>query len=129
MRTNEKIWRAYIREGGAYIREEKHFNLLSVKLTFLSFFQYKARISAFFTSSKMWNMFKVNNKDTGIRKANDKAKMKKDTVDVVLAFSLLTLSTFYFLIHCLYFWLWSVNCGLGLLFVVLTLCACWNQFR
>ena len=26
---------------GAYIREEKRFNLQSVKLTFLSFFQYK----------------------------------------------------------------------------------------
>ena len=34
--------RAYIR--GAYIREEKHFNLQSVKLTFLSFFQDKAYI-------------------------------------------------------------------------------------
>ena len=54
------------RAGGAYIREEKHFNLQSVKLTFLSFFQYKARISAFFKSCKMSNMFKVNNKDTRI---------------------------------------------------------------
>ena len=31
----------YIRQG-AYIREEKHFNLQSVKLIFLSFFPYKA---------------------------------------------------------------------------------------
>ena len=59
--------------GRAHIREEKHFNLLSVKLTFLSFFQYKARISAFFTSCKM---FKVNNKDTRTRKVNDKVKTK-----------------------------------------------------
>ena len=29
--------------GGAYIRKVKHFNLQSVKLTFLSFLQYKAR--------------------------------------------------------------------------------------
>ena len=40
--------------GGAYIREEKTFNLQSVELiTFLSFFQYKARILAYFTSCKM----------------------------------------------------------------------------
>ena len=31
---------------GTYIREEKHFNLKSVKLTFLYFFQYKARCRA-----------------------------------------------------------------------------------
>ena len=30
--------------GRAYIQEEKHFNLQSVKLIFLSFFQYKAHI-------------------------------------------------------------------------------------
>ena len=31
-----------------YIRKEKHFNLQSVKIViFLSFFQYKARISAY----------------------------------------------------------------------------------
>ena len=40
--------------GGAYIREEKHFNLQSVKLiTFVSFFQYKPHISAYFTLLKM----------------------------------------------------------------------------
>ena len=114
--------------GGAYIREEKHFNLQSVKLTFLSFFQHKSRISAFFPSCKMWDMFKVNNKDTRIRKVNDKVK-NKDTVDVVRAFLLLTLNTFHFLLQCFYCWLWSVSFRLGLLFVVLTLCACWNQFR
>ena len=32
-----------------YIREETHFNLQSVKLTLLSFFQYKEGILAFFT--------------------------------------------------------------------------------
>ena len=68
--------------GGGYIWEEKHFNLQSAKLFFLSFFQYEARISAFFTSRKIWNMFKVN----------DKVK-NKDTVNVVLATLLLTLST------------------------------------
>ena len=36
-----------------YTSKEKLFNLQSVKLTFLSFFQYKARIPAFFTSCKM----------------------------------------------------------------------------
>ena len=53
--------------GGGYIREEKYFNLQSAELTFLSFFQYKAHNVAFFTSCKMWHMFKVNNIDTGIR--------------------------------------------------------------
>ena len=42
---------AYIWEG--YIREEKRFNMQSVKLTFLPFFECEARISAFFTSCKM----------------------------------------------------------------------------
>ena len=54
----------------------------------------------------MWNMFKVNNKDTRIHKVNDKVK-NKDTVDVVLASLLLTLTTFHFLLQCFYcllFW-------------------------
>ena len=68
----------------AYTWEEKHFILQSVKHTFFLFFQYKACILAFFTSWKMCNMFKVNNKDTRIHKVNNKIK-NKDTVDVVLA--------------------------------------------
>ena len=37
-----------------HIRVEKHFNLQSVKfITFLSFFPYKARILAYFTSCKI----------------------------------------------------------------------------
>ena len=117
------IWWAYIRgkgrwsyirgKGGkgavVYIREEKHFNLQFVKPTFLSFFQYKARILAFFMSWKLWNIFKVKN---------------KDIVDVVLASLLLTLNKFDFLLQCFYCWLWSVNYQLGLLLVVLTLCVC-----
>ena len=39
--------------GGAYIGEGKNFNLQSVKVIFLSFFQYKAHISAYFMSCKM----------------------------------------------------------------------------
>ena len=42
----------YSGSGGLYLKE-KDFNLQSVKLTFLSFFQYKARISAFFMSCKI----------------------------------------------------------------------------
>ena len=53
---------------------------------------------AFFTSPKIWNMFKVNNKDTRIRKVNNKVK-NKDTVDIVLASLLLTLNAFHFLLH------------------------------
>ena len=82
----------------------------------------------FFLSCKIWNMFKVKNRDTRIRKVNDKVK-NKDTIDVVLASLLLTLNTFHFLLQCFYCWLWSLNCWVGLLFVVMTLCACWNQFR
>ena len=126
-----RYWRVGLYTGvgeGSFVREEKHFNLQSVKLTFLSFFQYKARISGFFKSCKIWNMFKVNNKDTRIRKVTDKTK-NKDTVDVVLVSLFLTLNTFHFLLQCFCCWYWSVNCRLGLLVVVLTLCACWNQFR
>ena len=52
-------------------------------------------------------MFKVNNKDTRIRKSryvnteSDKVK-NKDIVDVVLASLLLTLNTFLFLLQFLY---------------------------
>ena len=68
-------------------------------------------------------MFKVNNRDTKIRKVNDKVK-NKDTVNVVVASLVSTLNTFHFLLQS-----FSVNCQLGLLFVVLTLCVCWNQFK
>ena len=33
------------------------------------------------------------------------------------------------MLQCSFCWLSSVNCRLGLLLVVLTFCACWNQFR
>ena len=83
-----QIWWANIRGGGAYIQEEKYFNCQSVKLAFLSFFRYKVRVSEFLTSYKyMWNMFKVNNKDTRTCKVNDKVK-NKDTVDVALSYLL-----------------------------------------
>ena len=102
---------------GGYIRKENTSicNLLNL-LCFL-FLLYKARISAFCTPCKTWNinMFKVNNKETRIRKVNDKVK-NKDTVDVVLASLLLTLNTFHFLLHCFYCWLWSVNCPAGFVF-------------
>ena len=89
------IWGAYIEE--AYIWEEKHFNLQSVKLTFISFFffQHKARISTFFMLCKMWNMFKVNNKDNRICKVNNRDK-NEDTIDIVLASLLLTLNKLHF---------------------------------
>ena len=113
--------------GGAYFRKERHFNLQSVKLTFLAFSQYKAHTLAFFLSCKMWNMFKVNNKDTRIRKVNDKVK-NKDIVDVALASLLLNLNTFHLLLNCFFCWLWS---WMGLLFVFLTLCQLeliWTKF-
>ena len=114
------LW-AYIQGKG------KQFNLQSVKLTFLSF-QYKAHISKLFTLCYMWNMLKVNNKDTRVCKVNNKVKYK-DPVDVILTSLLLFLNTFHFLLQCFHCWLWSINCWLRLLFVVLMLCACWNEFR
>ena len=67
--------------GGAYIREEKHFNLQSVKLAFL-FLQYKARISAFSRRGRCEICSKLTI-DTSIRKVNDKVK-NKDTIDIIL---------------------------------------------
>ena len=101
-------------------------NLLN--LLFFIFSSIKHVFRNFFTSCKMWSMFKVNNKDTRIRKVGDNVK-NKNTIDVVLASLLLTLDKFHFLLQCFYCWLWSVNCRLELLFLVLMLCACWNQFR
>ena len=63
-----------------------------------------------------------------ISKVNDKVN-NKDTIDAVLASLLLTFNTFDYLLQSFYFWIWSVNCRLELLLVVLTLCSCWNQFR
>ena len=113
---------------GLYTRQENTSICNLLNLLFFLYFQCKSHTSAFFTSCKMWNMFNVNHKDTRIRKVNDKVK-NKDIVDVVLASLLLTLNTFHFLLHCFYCWLGLVNCRLGLLFVVLMLCACWNQLR
>ena len=87
--------------GGLCSEEKKHFNLQSDKLTFPSFFQYKVSISAFFTSCKVRNMFKVNNKDTRICEINNKVK-NKDTADIVPACLLLTLNKFHFLLQCFY---------------------------
>ena len=86
----------------------------------------KARILTYFMSCKMWNMFKVNNKDTRMRIVNGKAD-NKDTVDFVLVSLLLNLTTFRFLLQYFYFWLFQLIAG----WVVAcpTLCACWNRFR
>ena len=51
------------------------------RITFLSFFQYKACILAYFTC-KMLKMFEINKKDTKIGKLNK--VNNKDTVDIVL---------------------------------------------
>ena len=103
---------------------ELHFSLQSVKvITFLSFFQYKARIFAYSRHEKWKIKFKVKNNGTRISKVKDKVN-SKDTVDVVLVSLLLKLNTFHFLLQCFYYWLWLVNCRLGLLLVVLTLCVC-----
>ena len=50
----------------------------------------------------MWNLFRVNNKDT-----------RTMSIDVVLMFSLLTLNRFHTLIWCFRCWLWTSKCRLG----------------
>ena len=83
--------------------EEKYFSLKSVKLiTFFSFFfQYKAHILAYFTSFKMRNMFKANNKDPRICKGKNKVN-NKNILDVALVSLLLNLNKFHFLLQCFY---------------------------
>ena len=108
---------------------ELHFSLQSVKvITFLSFSSIKL-VLWHISRNERWKIkFKVKNKGTRISKVNDKVN-SKDTVDVVLVSLLLKLNAFHFLLQCFYYWLWLVNCRLGLLLVVLTLCVFWNQFR
>ena len=101
------IWRG-LYTGDLY-SGGKNFICNLLNLVFF-LFCIKKQVSRYFSRhAKMWNMFKVNHKDTRIRKVNDKVK-NKDTVDVVLASLFLTLNTFHFLLHCFYCWLWSVNC-------------------
>ena len=114
IRQRVNLMGLYSGDGGREdcIQDENASLCQSVKLTFLSFFQNKARILAIFTSCKMWNMFKVKTTDTRIRKVNNKIK-NKDTIDAVLAFLLLILNTFHFLLPFLFCWLWSVHVRLG----------------
>ena len=92
--------------SGVLIFRRKNNSICNLLNLLFFFFHYKTRILAFFTSCKMWNMFKVNNKGTRIRKVNDKVK-NKDTIEVVLASLLLTLNPFNFLLQCFYCWFWS----------------------
>ena len=81
-----------IRPGRIYGQRtngRKNTSTCNLETFFLSFFQYKVRILAFFTSCNIWNMFKANNKDTRIHKANNKVK-NKESNDFVLACLLLT---------------------------------------
>ena len=80
------------------MREEKHFNLQSVKfITFLSFSSIKLVFRHVSCCAKCEICSKLTIKDTRIRKVNDKVN-NKDTVDVVLVSLLLTLNTFHFLL-------------------------------
>ena len=112
---------AYLRKRGLILRR-KTPQFAICKAYFCIFFPcIKHVFRHVFTSCKIWNLFKVNNIDTRIRKINGKVK-NKDSVDVVLASLWLTWNTVHFLLQCFYLWLRSVNCQLGLMFVVLTLC-------
>ena len=112
---------AYLRKRGLILRR-KTPQFAICKAYFCIFFScIKHVFRHVFMSCKIWNLFKVNNIDTRIRKINGKVK-NKDSVDVVLASLWLTWNTVHFLLQCFYLWLRSVNCQLGLMFVVLTLC-------
>ena len=131
IRTKEKSGKPIFGvRGGAYIREEKHFLQFAVyQIPFCFFFSSINHVFSHFSLRARWERCSelTINKDTRIRKVNIKVK-NKDTVDVVLATLSLTLGTLHFLLQYFYCWPWSVNCWLGLLFVNLMLCACWNQF-
>ena len=68
-------WWAYIRREayiqGAYIREEKHFNLQSVKLTFISILKFKEHIFGIFSIVQDVKYVQSHNKDTRIQKGNE----------------------------------------------------------
>ena len=63
------------RRGGCLYSGGKSLQLQSVKLTFLSYLQFKNTFRHFFTSFKKWNMFKVNNKDTKLVKLTIKTSL------------------------------------------------------
>ena len=84
-----------------YIREEKHFNLQSVKLTFFFFFSSTKHLFRYFSRRARYEICLKLTIDTRIHRVNDKVK-NKDTVHVVLVFLLLTLNTFHFLLQCFY---------------------------
>ena len=112
---------AYLRKRGLILRRKTPQFAICKAYFFIFFSCIKHVFRHVFTSCKIWNLFKVNNIDTRIRKINGKVK-NKDSVDVVLASLWLTWNTVHFLLQCFYLWLRSVNCQLGLMFVVLTLC-------
>ena len=90
-----EMWGGGGEEGEGGGKNTSICNLLNLLLFFL-FFQYKARILAYFTSCKAWNMFKVNN--------NDKKTLEYGTFTIKLRIKTPLMS----------FWsLWSVNCRLG----------------
>ena len=123
----------YTGGGGIFVRKNTFICSLLNLLLFFLFFQYKARIFACFTSCKMWNLFKVNNKAPehvtltiklmsckmwNMFKVNNKApeyvkltiKLTIKTPLTLFWSLLLNLNIFHFLWQCFCCWLWSVNC-------------------
>ena len=90
---------SYIRDGVLYLGEKTLQYAICYTYYFSFFLQCKACILAYFSSCNMWNMFKINNKGTRIRRVNDKVN-NKDTIDVVLVSLFLNLNTFHFLLQC-----------------------------
>ena len=123
MQTKDKFDRPVFGELlGAYIREKKRFNSQSFKPIFISFFPIIKHVSRHLSRRARCEICSKLTIRIRIPKVNDKVKTK-DIVDVVLASLLLTLNTFHFLLQCFHGRIWSVNCRLGFLFVVLTLFA------
>ena len=83
-----------MREGGACIRQEKRFNLQSVKLAFFPLFAINHVFQHFSRRARCEICLKLTIKTQEYVKLTIKLKQNKDTVDFVLASLLLTLNTF-----------------------------------
>ena len=95
----KKYWNEYYKrlECKVYKKWGHLYFLLELQLLKMSKMVFSSIKDVFFTSCKMWNMFKVNLKGTRICRVNDKVK-NKDTVDVVLTSLLLFLNKSHFLL-------------------------------
>ena len=69
---------------------------ISLQLILVTQLTFTCSTSTIETTEKVWNMFKVNNKNT--------------IIDIVLVFLLLTLNLFHTFFYCFFCWLWKSKC-------------------